>query len=139
MWLNRMHLWLADRRCYQCACTVCVIRWLQITREPGPVKGGETVIAFAEDPTGYKWELIQRPQTPEPLCQVSSTTQAGRCVWCGCSCVWCSCSCAWCGWTLCVVWMQLCMVWLDAVCGVAAAALLAEQGVLSAVQLEDKS
>eukprot|EP00877_Chromochloris_zofingiensis_P005126 jgi/Chrzof1/14614/Cz09g09150.t1 len=42
----------------------------KITREPGPVKGGETVIAFAEDPTGYKWELIQRPQTPEPLCQV---------------------------------------------------------------------
>eukprot|EP00878_Enallax_costatus_P000978 GHUV01001110.1.p1 GENE.GHUV01001110.1~~GHUV01001110.1.p1 ORF type:complete len:315 (+),score=58.46 GHUV01001110.1:162-1106(+) len=41
-----------------------------ITREAGPVKGGNTVIAFAKDPTGYMWELIQRPQTKEPLCQV---------------------------------------------------------------------
>ena len=31
-----------------------------ITREPGPVKGGKTVIAFAVDPDGYKIELIQR-------------------------------------------------------------------------------
>jgi hypothetical protein len=36
------------------------------------VKGGSTVIAFAKDPTGYMWELIQRPQTKEPLCQVAS-------------------------------------------------------------------
>jgi hypothetical protein len=42
----------------------------QITREAGPVKGGQTVIAFAEDPTGDKWELIQRAKTEEPLCQV---------------------------------------------------------------------
>ncbi|XP_062196733.1 lactoylglutathione lyase-like isoform X2 [Phragmites australis] len=41
-----------------------------ITREPGPVKGGSTVIAFAKDPDGYLFELIQRGQTPEPLCQV---------------------------------------------------------------------
>jgi hypothetical protein len=34
------------------------------------VKGGSSVIAFAKDPTGYMWELIQRPQTQEPLCQV---------------------------------------------------------------------
>jgi lactoylglutathione lyase len=33
----------------------------QITREPGPVKGGTTFIAFAVDPDGYKIELIQRP------------------------------------------------------------------------------
>ena len=32
-----------------------------ITREPGPVKGGTTVIAFVQDPDGYKIELIQRP------------------------------------------------------------------------------
>lgn len=32
-----------------------------ITREPGPVKGGSTVIAFVADPDGYKIELIQRP------------------------------------------------------------------------------
>lgn len=30
-----------------------------ITREPGPVKGGSTVIAFIEDPDGYKIELIE--------------------------------------------------------------------------------
>lgn len=30
-----------------------------ITREPGPVKGGDTVIAFITDPDGYKVELIQ--------------------------------------------------------------------------------
>ena len=30
-----------------------------ITREPGPVKGGATVIAFVEDPDGYKVELIE--------------------------------------------------------------------------------
>jgi lactoylglutathione lyase len=32
-----------------------------ITREPGPVKGGTTVIAFITDPDGYKIELIERP------------------------------------------------------------------------------
>jgi lactoylglutathione lyase len=32
-----------------------------ITREPGPVKGGNTVIAFLTDPDGYKIELIERP------------------------------------------------------------------------------
>jgi lactoylglutathione lyase len=31
-----------------------------ITREPGPVKGGTTIIAFITDPDGYKIELIQR-------------------------------------------------------------------------------
>lgn len=30
-----------------------------ITREPGPVKGGTTVIAFVQDPDGYKIELIE--------------------------------------------------------------------------------
>jgi lactoylglutathione lyase len=31
----------------------------QVTREPGPMKHGSTVIAFVEDPNGYKVELIQ--------------------------------------------------------------------------------
>lgn len=31
-----------------------------ITREPGPVKGGDTLIAFVQDPDGYKIELIQK-------------------------------------------------------------------------------
>lgn len=33
---------------------------VKITRPPGPVKFGTTVIAFIEDPDGYKIELIQR-------------------------------------------------------------------------------
>ena len=31
-----------------------------VTREPGPVKGGTTLIAFVSDPDGYKIELIQK-------------------------------------------------------------------------------
>jgi lactoylglutathione lyase len=33
---------------------------VKISREPGPVKFGKTVIAFIEDPNGYKIELIER-------------------------------------------------------------------------------
>jgi lactoylglutathione lyase len=32
----------------------------KVTREAGPMKGGSTVIAFVEDPDGYKIELIQK-------------------------------------------------------------------------------
>lgn len=35
----------------------------KISREAGPVKGGTTVIAFVEDPDGYKIELIQKHST----------------------------------------------------------------------------
>ncbi|MAD43453.1 MAG: lactoylglutathione lyase [Oceanospirillaceae bacterium] len=31
-----------------------------VTREAGPVKGGSTIIAFVEDPDGYKIELIEK-------------------------------------------------------------------------------
>ena len=31
----------------------------KVSREPGPMKHGSTVIAFVEDPDGYKIELIQ--------------------------------------------------------------------------------
>ncbi|NBI41681.1 lactoylglutathione lyase [[Haemophilus] felis] len=31
----------------------------KITREAGPVKGGKTLIAFVEDPDGYKIEFIE--------------------------------------------------------------------------------
>ncbi|XP_066325824.1 lactoylglutathione lyase-like [Miscanthus floridulus] len=41
-----------------------------ITREPGLVKGGSTVIAFAQDPDGYRFALIQRAEIHDPLCQV---------------------------------------------------------------------
>jgi lactoylglutathione lyase len=33
----------------------------RITREPGPVKFGTTIIAFVKDPDGYMIELVQRP------------------------------------------------------------------------------
>ena len=33
---------------------------VKITREPGPMQHGTTVIAFVEDPDGYKIELIER-------------------------------------------------------------------------------
>ncbi|EEX42274.1 lactoylglutathione lyase [Vibrio furnissii] len=33
-----------------------------VTREPGPVKGGSTHIAFVKDPDGYMIELIQNKQ-----------------------------------------------------------------------------
>jgi lactoylglutathione lyase len=32
----------------------------KVTREAGPVKGGTTVIAFVEDPDGYKIEFIEK-------------------------------------------------------------------------------
>lgn len=35
----------------------------KIVREPGPMKHGTTVIAFVEDPNGYKIELIQKQAT----------------------------------------------------------------------------
>lgn len=37
----------------------------RIVREPGPKKHGSTVIAFVEDPDGYKVELIQLSSSPE--------------------------------------------------------------------------
>jgi lactoylglutathione lyase len=37
-----------------------------ITRDAGPVKGGETLIAFVEDPNGYKIELIQLSSRKHP-------------------------------------------------------------------------
>ena len=36
----------------------------KVTREPGPVKGGSTYIAFVQDPDGYKIELIQYAGNP---------------------------------------------------------------------------
>ena len=43
----------------------------KVSRDAGPVKGGSTHIAFVDDPTGYKWELIQRTgPIPEPIAQV---------------------------------------------------------------------
>ncbi|MCG9624596.1 lactoylglutathione lyase [Vibrio mediterranei] len=38
-----------------------------VTREPGPVKGGTTQIAFVKDPDGYMIELIQNKQASAGL------------------------------------------------------------------------
>jgi lactoylglutathione lyase len=42
------------------ACAEIKRRGGVVTREAGPMKHGTTVIAFAQDPDGYKIELIQR-------------------------------------------------------------------------------
>ena len=42
------------------ACADVKARGGKVTREAGPVKGGTTVIAFVEDPDGYKIEFIER-------------------------------------------------------------------------------
>lgn len=42
------------------ACELVKQRGGQVTREAGPMKGGTTVIAFVQDPNGYKIELIER-------------------------------------------------------------------------------
>lgn len=36
----------------------------KIVREAGPMKGGRTVIAFVEDPDGYKVEIVQDEPNP---------------------------------------------------------------------------
>lgn len=38
-----------------------------VTREPGPVLGGTTHIAFVQDPDGYKIELIQAKQATSDI------------------------------------------------------------------------
>ena len=42
------------------ACDEVRKRGGKVTRDAGPMKHGTTVIAFVEDPDGYKVELIQR-------------------------------------------------------------------------------
>ena len=39
----------------------------KVTREAGPVKGGTTVIAFVEDPDGYKIEFIENKSAKSAL------------------------------------------------------------------------
>ena len=40
-------------------CAALEQKGVPITRKPGPMKHGSTVIAFIEDPNGYKIELIE--------------------------------------------------------------------------------
>ena len=42
------------------ACAEIKARGGRVVREAGPMKHGKTIIAFVEDPDGYKVELIQR-------------------------------------------------------------------------------
>ena len=42
------------------ACAAVKAKGGAVTREAGPVKGGTTVIAFVQDPDGYKIEFIER-------------------------------------------------------------------------------
>ena len=53
------HIALAVDDAYA-ACALIKSRGGKVTREAGPMKHGTTVIAFVEDPDGYKIELIQR-------------------------------------------------------------------------------
>lgn len=53
------HLAIECDDIYQ-TCDTIREKGITITREPGPVKGGKTVIAFIKDPDGYSIELIQK-------------------------------------------------------------------------------
>lgn len=53
------HIALAVDDAYQ-ACVEIKQRGGKVVREAGPMAGGSTVIAFVEDPDGYRIELIQR-------------------------------------------------------------------------------
>lgn len=44
----------------QAACAEIKARGGKVVREAGPMKHGTTVIAFVEDPDGYRIELVQR-------------------------------------------------------------------------------
>lgn len=46
------------------ACDAVRQRGGKVSREPGPMKHGTTVIAFVEDPDGYKIEFVQRKSAP---------------------------------------------------------------------------
>ncbi|MFC3901667.1 lactoylglutathione lyase [Acinetobacter marinus] len=55
------HIAIGVEDAYQ-ACEQIKARGGNVVREAGPMKGGVTVIAFVEDPDGYKVELIQQDQ-----------------------------------------------------------------------------
>ena len=60
------HIALAVDDIYS-ACSEIRERGGEITREPGPVKGGTTEIAFVKDPDGYAIELIGSNMPEEGL------------------------------------------------------------------------
>ncbi|WP_218082011.1 lactoylglutathione lyase [Anthocerotibacter panamensis] len=56
----------------EATCAEAVRKGARLVRAPGPMKHGTTIIAFLEDPNGYKIELIQqKPVAPSmPLTTV---------------------------------------------------------------------
>ncbi len=54
------HIALGVDDIYQ-ACSAIETNGGKVTRQPGPMKHGATIIAFVEDPDGYKIELIHLP------------------------------------------------------------------------------
>ena len=54
------HIAVAVADAYR-ACEAVKAKGGKVTREAGPMKHGSTVIAFVEDPDGYKIEFIQKP------------------------------------------------------------------------------
>jgi len=52
------HIALGVENVYE-TCNLIKQKGGKVSREAGPVKGGNTIIAFVEDPNGYKIELIQ--------------------------------------------------------------------------------
>lgn len=59
-------------------CEQLKVQGAKVVREPGPMKHGSTVIAFVEDPDGYKVELIQessRSQSQETSSQPQLVSQ----------------------------------------------------------------
>ncbi len=55
------HIAIAVEDAYQ-TCAAIKAQGGSVTREAGPVKGGTSVIAFVQDPDGYKIELIERKE-----------------------------------------------------------------------------
>lgn len=55
------HIAIGVENAYK-ACELIKERGGKVVREAGPMKGGVTVIAFVEDPDGYKIELIQQDE-----------------------------------------------------------------------------
>lgn len=58
----------------QATCAAIAERGGRVVRPPGPMKHGSTVIAFVEDPDGYRVELIQIASSPtrsEPVAAAS--------------------------------------------------------------------
>ena len=60
------------------ACAAVRSKGGNVTREAGPVKGGTTVIAFVQDPDGYKIELIEHKRRKGRLAVAAARRQPTR-------------------------------------------------------------